>query len=95
MAARNSRDWAKFYVKQFGWTVNPMLPMSKETRFPWSKKDATPADFKTNSNIAVITGPRSGHLTDLDLDSPEGRELAHHVFFEECPTFGRESARGS
>jgi hypothetical protein len=75
----SAREAALSYARR-GWSVFPLLPLSKKPRFEWKEfqsRIATEAEINKwfddvpDSNIAVVTGKISG-ITVVDVDGPDG-----------------------
>lgn len=85
---------ALFYI-ELGWSPIPIPPREKGALidgWPHLKIAATdvPRYFTEDANLGVLTGKRSGDLTDIDLDVMEAIRLAPH-FLPQTATFGRRS----
>lgn len=57
----------------------------------WQTREFGPADFPPGGNVAVILGPRSGELVDIDLDCREALGLADLYMTQTGAQFGRPS----
>lgn len=64
-----------------GWQKERLSPHELEERFSHGPK-----------NISVLWGEPSGHLIDVDLDSPEAVKLSRHVLPATDAVFGRTSS---
>jgi hypothetical protein len=67
--------------RSLGWRVVPEPYRSKKPILKgWPQLQLTDAEvvahFSEGNNIAVVLGEASGNLADVDLDTPEARELA-------------------
>lgn len=60
----------------------------------WQSGAEPDTDFGNGENVGIVLGQKSGGLVDIDLDSPESIHLAR-LFFDDLPSFGRESSRES
>lgn len=87
-AARRYMDW--------GWTVVPVEYRQKKPDWVNVTKDNAHKYFPPNKemNIAVLLGPASGGLADVDLDCPEAIALAPY-YLPGTARFGRETAKAS
>jgi hypothetical protein len=80
-----------------GWRVVPIPPGQKKPAMSgWQDFEATaetmPRLFGNgDNNIAVLLGPRSGDLVDIDLDCPEALALADLYLPRTRAEFGRKS----
>jgi hypothetical protein len=93
--APETADAAADYLRR-GWSIIPVPPGQKAATVPeWPKFKATAADlprlFGDGQNIAVILGPASGALVDIDLDCAEGLGLADLYLPPTRAVFGRPS----
>ncbi|MGH7116546.1 MAG: hypothetical protein ACREE9_18875, partial [Stellaceae bacterium] len=60
-----------------GWALVPIPAGQKETFDKgWPARGYAAADFPVCGNVAVMLGPRSGELVDVDLDCPDALALA-------------------
>lgn len=96
---RTVRDAADDYFDR-GWRPVPLhcgekRPIGQD----WQTLDFARRDiarhFADNDNVGVQLGPRSGGLTDVDLDAPEARALAQSLLPETAAIFGRRSTPAS
>lgn len=82
--------------RQRDWTL---VPISAGEKRPivrgWQERDWRPADFRPGLNVAIILGPRSGHVVDVDLDCAEALALADLYLPPTGTIFGRQSKRGA
>ena len=75
-----------------GWALVPVPAGRKGTiAKDWQIRAFDPADFPAGGNVAVILGPRSGELVDIDLDCPEALGLADLYLPQTGAEFGRPS----
>jgi hypothetical protein len=79
-----------------GWAIIPVPAGQKAATMPgWPAYRADLADlpqlFGTAGNIAVVLGPRSGELVDVDLDCPEALALADLYLPPTAAIFGRSA----
>ena len=75
-----------------GWALVPVPAGRKGTiAKDWQIRAFGPADFPPGGNVAVILGPRSGELVDIDLDCPEALGLADLYLPQTGAEFGRPS----
>jgi Bifunctional DNA primase/polymerase, N-terminal/Primase C terminal 2 (PriCT-2) len=84
---------AREYLQR-GWSILPVPGGSKVAVLPgWPDFRAEAGDlprlFGTGANVAVILGPRSGELVDVDLDCPEALALADLYLPSTAAIFGR------
>ena len=86
---------ARLYMG-WGWAVVPVEYRQKKTDWPNVTKDNVHKHFPPNKemNIAVLLGPASGGLADVDLDCPEAIALAPY-YLPNTARFGRETAKAS
>lgn len=54
-----------------------------------------PSHFSAPQNIGVLLGESSGHLVDVDLDTPQAIIAAHHVLPDTGCIFGRAGSQAS
>jgi hypothetical protein len=85
-------DAAAYYHNRV-WAIVP-VPRGEKAPIQsgWCDKrfgEDIPKWFSHNPNVAVILGPRSGDLVDIDLDCPEGIELADLYLPPTGAIFGR------
>jgi hypothetical protein len=90
---------ARAYLAR-GWCVVPIRPRQKRPSVAaWQDQrideDDLEAHFQPGSNIGLILGAPSGWLVDVDLDSPEARDLADNLLPHTDAISGRPSAPGS
>ena len=83
-----------------GWTITPVPAGQKAaTMRGWPEFRANLTDlprlFGNGANIAVIAGPPSGELSDVDLDCREALALADIYLPSTCAAFGRQSKPSS
>lgn len=89
------------YRDDYGLTVIPINPKSKiPVRKKW--KDNVPKTmaevveaFGSDENIAVICGPVSGNLVDIDIDDKDALHLAPHFLPDTGWVYGRASMPSS
>ncbi|MGH7114255.1 MAG: PriCT-2 domain-containing protein [Stellaceae bacterium] len=75
-----------------GWALVPIPAGQKETYDKgWPARAYVAADFQIGDNVAVMLGPRSGELVDVDLDCPEALALADLYLPKTGAEFGRAS----
>ena len=75
-----------------GWFLIPVPARRKgAVEKEWQTRSFGPADFPPGGNVAVILGPRSGELVDVDLNSPEALGLADLYLPPTGAEFGRPS----
>lgn len=75
-----------------GWSVVPIPAGSKiPCVAAWQSREFDFADFADGGNLAVILGPRSGDLVDIDLDCTEAIGLAGLFLPVTGAVFGRAS----
>jgi Bifunctional DNA primase/polymerase, N-terminal len=86
-----STDFFSEYRRR-GWSLVPTATGSKRpTAQGWQTRAWAPEDFALGGNVSVILGPRSGNLTDIDLDCPEALALADIYLPPTDAVFGRAS----
>ena len=90
-----SLDAPLSYISR-GWCTVPIPRGGKRPAMPgWPdfvpKPEHVPRLFGHGENIAVILGPKSGDLVDIDLDCPEAIELADLYLPATRAVFGRAS----
>lgn len=88
---------AAIEYRVWGWKPFPLPPGTKKAASSWPAEAERPFaqlqhEFTPLSNVGVALGKTSGGLVDVDLDWPEARELAPHVF-PNLPAFGRSGQR--
>jgi hypothetical protein len=86
---------AREYVGR-GWRIVPIPHGQKKPAMSgWQDLEATaetvPRLFGNGENVAVLLGPRSGHLVDIDIDCPEALALADLYLPRTGAEFGRKS----
>jgi hypothetical protein len=86
---------AREYVGR-GWRIVPIPHGQKKPAMSgWQDFEATaetvPRLFGNEENVAVLLGPRSGDLVDIDLDCPEALALADLYLPRTSAEFGRKS----
>jgi hypothetical protein len=75
-----------------GWALVPIPVGQKETYDKgWPTRTYALADFRVDGNVAVMLGPRSGELVDIDLDCAEALQLADLYLPPTGAEFGRVS----
>jgi len=94
-APRTVRDAAHEYLGR-GWRPVPLRRREKKPRDQdWQTLDFEWRDirrhFSEDDNVGVQLGPRSGGLTDVDLDTPEACALAGYFLPDTGAVFGRRS----
>jgi hypothetical protein len=88
-------DLARTYIFR-GWQVVPVPAGSKaSTTLGWNTRSFDLQDLIAGNNIAVILGPRSGCLVDVDLDCSEALALADLYLPTTGAVFGRASKHRS
>ena len=84
-----------------GWTPLPIPYRGKRPvidgwqSFAITKDDAPKYFNGEKTNIGVLLGPRSGNLSDIDLDTTEAIFIAPYVLPRTGAIFGRQSKRSS
>ena len=75
-----------------GWRLVP-IPAGQKGTFEqgWQTRNYALGDFSAGGNVAVLLGPRSGELVDIDLDCPEALALADTYLPATGAVFGRAS----
>ena len=92
-------DVARSYIER-GWNPVPVPYRSKKPPDDeWQKRIITHANVEqffngSPQNIGVVLGPASQGLTDVDLDCPEGIEIAPFLL-PRTTIFGRPSSRAA
>src|SRR5262245_41062545 len=89
---RNVRQAAKVFNER-GWRTVRLRSQGKVPySTAWQNADPKPEEFGNTDNIGVQLGAKSGHLVDIDFDSPEARALSGlGCFFGDAPSFRRSS----
>jgi hypothetical protein len=88
----DSQAAAREYEKR-GWRVLPVKARSKRPRHAnWQRGIRTARDVDPAGNVGVLLGEPSNGLVDVDLDTPEARELAREFLPLTDARFGRASS---
>jgi hypothetical protein len=100
MAALTPLEIALSYI-DCGWTPLPVPYRTKKPvmddwqTFSVTKETAAKYFNGGKMNIGVLMGPRSGNLSDVDLDTAEAVAIAPYLLPKTGAIFGRESKRSS
>lgn len=83
-------------LNQRGFSTLPLAPRRKQPlATDWPTRQFTHNNFKSDSNIGIILGERSGGLVDIDLDDPISHKLADKFLPPTGTKTGRASAPNS
>lgn len=88
--SRIQRDVQAYEAR--GWHPIRVKPKSKAPVEPgWQNSHPTAADFRSDDNVGIMFGTKSGNVVDLDFDCPQARFLSRlKCFFGDLPSFRRQ-----